>query len=251
MRYRTTNPLMRSMHSRQRSQSLTSDRPATYSGVVMKSALMLLIMLVIGAFSATTLIETGQVVGGWFALIGAPILGIISVIVTMRSTRYAPLFSVIYAVAQGLFLGAIAGIYTISFGDHIVSTALIATAGVFAAMLFLYRSGIIRVGNMFRRVMISVLFGLVLANLVFFILAMVGALNIYSGPMSGIYLLVVVIGVVAASLFLLIDFDNISKFVQADADKDYEWMLSLSLVITIVWLFVEMLRLLAILSQRR
>ncbi len=246
MRFRTTNPMMRNM---QKNATVASSTAATYSGVVFKSTLLLLIMLLIGSFTASLLIESGQIIGGIGLLIGAPIIAMIAVFVAMFKPHLAPFFSFVYAIMQGAFLGVIAGIYTIQFGDHIVSTAILATGGVFLAMLFLYRSGIIRVGSMFRRIMFSMLVGLILANLFIFIMSLFGA-DIY-GNMFGLYLAVVVLGVVLASIFLLIDFDNITQMVEASVDKRYEWMLSLSLIITIVWLFVEMLRLLAIIASSR
>ncbi len=246
MRFRTTNPVMRNMQS---NASVASSNAATYTGVVFKSTLLLLIMLLIGSFTASLLIESGQIYGGIGLLIGAPIIAMISVFIAMYKPNVAPFFAFVYAVMQGGFLGVIAGIYTIQFGDHIVSTAILATAGVFFAMLFLYRSGIIRVGPTFRRIMFSLLFGLILANLFIFVMSLFGA-DIY-GSMFGLYFAVVVLGVVLASIFLLIDFDNITQMVEANVDKRYEWMLSLSLIITIVWLFVEILRLLAIIASSR
>ncbi len=246
MRYRTTNPVMRHM---QKEASIATSNTATYAGVVSKTSLMLLIMLVVGTFTAGALIQQGEVFGGMPLLIGAPIVAIICVFIAMSKPDLAPLFSIIYALMQGAFLGVISGIYTLVFGDHIVTTALLATGGVFAAMLFLYRSGIIRVGSTFRKIMMSILFGLLLANLFLFVASIFGA-DIY-GNMFGFYVLVVVIGVVAASIFLLLDFDNITQLVEAGADKKYEWSLGLSLVVTIVWLFVEMLRLLAIIAMSR
>ncbi len=239
------NPFMRSVE-RNAATDATDATPATYAGVVFKTTLLLSIMFGLGIFSATMLLQQELLIGGYGLLIGAPIIGFIAVLVASFSPRLARPMSFIYATAQGIFLGTISAVYTIVFGDYIVPVALIGTMGIFFAMLFLYRSGIIKIGSMFRRIAISLLFGLLFANLFLMIMfAFVGFAQFQT-----FYLLIVIVGVVLAAVFLLIDFDNITNMVEGGVSKQYEWMLSLSLVITIVWLFVEMLRLLAILASR-
>ncbi|MFW5913969.1 MAG: Bax inhibitor-1/YccA family membrane protein, partial [Bacillota bacterium] len=138
--------------------------------------------------------------------------------------------------------------YTLAYGDMIVPTALVSTGGVFAAMLLLYKSGVITVGPMFRRVLFTMLLGIVFTYLFLFIAGFFGFFETALG--MDIYLLIVIVSAAVASLFLLIDFDNIKQLVDAGADKQYEWILSLSLVVTVVWLYIELLKLLAILRER-
>ncbi len=245
--FRSHNPMMSRM--RAGSMASTSEMPATYSGVIFKSAVLIWLMLVPGALLYYLVLEQTQTIGSpWIIapVIVGPIVAIIAVIVANVSPAKARIAAPVYSIFQGASLGVISAIYTIAFGDAIVPTAILATVGVFFAMLMLYRSGAVRVTNGFRRFMYAVLLGLVFANLLFFIMSFFTAI-----AFSGLYLAVIVIGVIAASLFLLIDFDTISKMVDAEAPETYEWVLSLSLIVTVVWLYVELLRLLAVISARR
>lgn len=222
---------------------------ASYSGVVTKTGILLAIIAGVAMYFGSTLDFTGGIGGGIFTIILAPIIAMIMVILAHRNTEMAWAFSLVYAAAEGVFLGFISAIYAYMYGNDIVLTALVATFGVLSAMLFLYSSGIIRVGNVFRRFMMSALFGLIGASLFLFIFALFGGLSSQLG--YSLYVGIVLISVVVSSLFLLVDFDNVTKLVNAGASKDYEWSLSLGLVVTIVWLYIELLRLIAIIAGDR
>ena len=248
MRYRSANPVLRSM--RNQSAYASSTEQASYTGVVLKSGLLLFIMSMVAMLSFSQLMNLSTVPRSWIGLvIVAPIIAFISVIIGMRSLRLSWLFSLIYALCQGLFLGVISGFYEIAFGDGIVATAMLATVGVFTAMLILYSSGMFRVTEMFRRVLFTALLGLVFTSLFLIIFSLFGVFNY--GQMMGLIFAIVVISVIVASLYLMVDFDNIRVMVEAGADKRTEWMLSLGLIITLVWLYIELLRLIAILRSRR
>jgi len=171
MRIRSTNPVYKY------ADYATGSDTATYGGVTSKIGILLgviaLMALTIGSrFSADISVST-LIVGA----VVAPILAIISIIVVHRSPALAMPFSIVYAMCEGAFLGLISAIYAAYFGDAIVYTALLATFGVLAMMLFLYSSGIIRVGAFFRRLMTTMLFGLIGASLLIFIVAMAGGLS--------------------------------------------------------------------------
>jgi uncharacterized YccA/Bax inhibitor family protein len=159
------------------------------------------------------------------------------------------MFSLIYATAEGIFLGFISALFAYFYGSEIITMALLATFGVLAGMLFLYSTGLIRVGTFFRKAMYSMLIGLVFASLILMIMFWTGGIATQVG--YSFYFGIVVLSVIISSLFLLVDFDNITTIVEAGAGKEYEWMLSLGLVVTIVWLYIELLRFIAIISGRR
>ncbi len=243
------NPLM----SRMQSSVTGAQSPAyeaTYGGVIIKTTLLFAILAVSGLYTGYQLMVTGQIQGGVWTLIGSSIGAFIAVIIASVKPNLAPFFSIIYALLQGVFLGAISAIYTIAYGDMIVPTALISTGGVFMAMLLLYKSGVISVGPMFRRVLFTMLGGIMLTYLFLILGGLFGFLDRGAFFASDLYLLIVVVSAGVAALFLLIDFDNIRQLVDVGADKQYEWMLSLSLVVTVVWLYIELLKLLAILRER-
>lgn len=244
--FRSTNPMMGRMHPG--AVGGFSDYPATMGTFSLKMILLTAVLFGFAGFSFFTFINTGNFTGGIVTLIAAPIVALISVIVAMRNPSLAPYFAFIYAMTQGIFMGAISGVYEMAFGDGIVSTALLATLGVFVAMGFLYASGLVKVTSKFRRVMYTLLVGLLITSLILFVLSLFGALG---GLSLGFLLLISAVSSVVASLYLLIDFDNIAKLIASGADRQYEWVFALSLMVTLVWLYIELLRLIAILSRRR
>ena len=245
MRFRGANPV----YSRMGDIYSESDVSATYSGVTTKSGLLLGIIAVIALYFGASLSFDANFGVSIITIIAAPIIAIISVIMAHRRVELAWMFSLIYATMEGIFLGFISALFAYLYGTDIIMMALLATFGVLAGMLFLYSTGIIRVGNFFRRTMFSILIGLIFAGIILMFMFMFGGIDTQAG--YTLYISIVVLSVIISSLYLLIDFDNISNLVDAGAGKEYEWMLALGLVVTIVWLYIELLRLLAILSRRR
>lgn len=244
--FRSTNPMMGSL--RNTTTSGFTDTPATIQTFSMKLLLLGAILILTGSFSFYQIVNTGTLAGGIVLMIAAPIIALVSVFVAMRNPGIAMYFAFVYALMQGVFIGAISGLYEVIYGDGIVSTAMISTLGVFLAMGFLYRSGLIKVTDKFRRVMFTILLGLLISSFVLFIISLLGGLSTFS---LGFLLLISAISTVVASLYLLIDFDNISMMIETGADRQYEWVMALSLMVTLVWLYIELLRLIAILSNRR
>lgn len=244
--FRSTNPMMGSL--RNTTTSGFTDTPATIQTFSMKLLLLGAVLILTGSFSFYQIVNTGTLAGGIVLMIAAPIIAIISVFVAMRNPGIAMYFAFVYALMQGVFIGAISGLYEVIYGDGIVSTAMISTLGVFLAMGFLYRSGLIKVTDKFRRAMFTILLGLLISSFVLFIISLFGGLSTFS---LGFLLLISAISTVVASLYLLIDFDNISMMIETGADRQYEWVMALSLMVTLVWLYIELLRLIAILSNRR
>ena len=245
MRFRGANPV----YSRMGDIYSESDVSATYFGVTKKTGLLLGIIAIIALYFGSSLDFDANMGVSIITIIAAPIIAIIAVIMAHRKVELAWMFSLVYATMEGIFLGFISALFAYYIGSDIIMMALLSTFGVLAGMLFLYSTGLIRVGNFFRRVMFSMLIGLLFAGVILIFMAMFGGLNTETG--YSFYFAIVVISVIVSSLYLLIDFDNITKLVDAGAGKEYEWMLSLGLVVTIVWLYVELLRLFAILSRRR
>lgn len=244
MRFRGANPVYRNA---QYDRAYSDLDAASYSGVAAKTAILLGIITVIALYmsarldfaASSTLIITGMII--------APIIAFIMVIVTHRRPEIAPFTTTIYAVMEGMFLGLISTIVAAYAGGQVVQMALLGTFGVLAGMLFLYTTGIIRVGHFFRRLMFSMLIGLVVTSLLMVVLVLLGQTWIYDNTL---YLGFSLLSVVISSLYLLIDFDNINKYVEGGVDKRSEWSLALGLVVTIVWLYVELLRLILILTSR-
>jgi len=242
---RGTNPMMRYVEG---AATMNSAYPSTLASFTLKLLMLGAVLFLSASFSYFNFINDGIIVGGGAMIFIAPIGAFISLIVAMRSPGLAPIFAFVYALLQGVFIGLISGFYEGTFGDGIVFTALISTLGVFLSMSLLYRSGLVKVTDRFRRVMFTALLGLLFTSLLLFILSIFGALQ---GISLGLLLGISAISTVVASLYLLIDLDNIANLINSGADRQLEWIFALSLMVTLVWLYVELLRLIAILSRRR
>lgn len=227
---RSTNPVFRSvMHD-----TYASDTPVTYTNVAFKT----LFLLAIIGLSAFATIYSGQVTVG--LLIGALIVGFISVIVGTRSVKLSPIFSTIYALSEGVILGTVSALYAYLY-DGIIPTALLTTLIVVLIMMLLYSTRIIKVTQSFAS-------GLVIALIAVIIMAFLGFFLPFGGTF---YYLIVIVSAVLSALFLLLDFRSIEYCVESGTDARYGWVLSLGLLVTIVWIYIEMLRLLAIFGRRR
>jgi len=146
---------------------------------------------------------------------------------------------VAYAAAQGLALGTISRIYNETYSG-IVGQAVIGTLCAFGGILVAYRSGKIRVTPKFTRIMVGALIGYLVFSLI----------TIFTGrPGGAMGLLIAVAAVALASFFLVLDFDQIEKSIAAGVPQQESWRMAFGLMVTIVWLYLEVLRLLSILRN--
>jgi uncharacterized YccA/Bax inhibitor family protein len=182
------------------------------------------------------------------ALVGV-IVGFGIAIFLMFKPHLAKFLAPVYAVAQGFFVGAISRGYETLYNGIVVQAAG-ATLGVFAVMLLLYRSRIIKVTERFRRVVVLATLGVMAFYLVSFVFALFGAeITFLREPnLLGIGFSILVAGL--AALNLTLDFDFIEKGTRAGLAKDFEWYAGFGLLVTIVWLYLELLRLFALLQGR-
>ena len=153
-----------------------------------------------------------------------------------------------YAILEGLFLGGVSYMF-MSFEPTIPATALAATFVTAAVMLGLYRSGLIKVTEKFRSIMMSAVFAIMLLYLVQWGFVMFGSSLpfLFDGGMIavGFSLFVVLI----ASFSLLLDFDNIERGVAMGVSDDFEWIYSVGVLATLVWMYFEFMRLLSYLQD--
>ena len=156
-----------------------------------------------------------------------------------------------YAAFEGLFVGGISAMYANSFNGQgsIIITAVSATICVLLAMLVLYRSGLIVVNQKFRSGVMMATGAIFLVYMLSWILGMFG-INIpylHEGGMIGIGISIVIIGV--AAMNLLLDFDFFERGEEAGMPQYMEWFAGMGLLVTLVWLYVEMLRLVSMLNR--
>lgn len=214
----------------------------TYDDVIMKTAGLLALLVVSGA--VTWIVAPGL----W--ILGA-IVGLVLGLVNSFKKSPSPVLILGYAVAEGVFLGGISAFYETAY-NGIVGQAVLATLAVFAAALVLFRSGKVRVTPKFTRVMLVAMVGYLGYSLLNVVLMLVGVGGGTYGPLrSG--LLGIVVGLVAvglAAMSLIMDFDSIQRGVRQGVPAKLAWTAAFGLVVTLVWLYLEMLRLLAILQGR-
>jgi uncharacterized YccA/Bax inhibitor family protein len=172
------------------------------------------------------------------------------VIIAAFKRHLSPTLAPIYALLEGCFVGGITAIYGAAFGGGIVFQAVTLTFAVLFMMLFLYKTGIIKVTEKFRSGVMMATGAILLVYIINLVLSFFGMSVpfLHEGGMMGIGISLLIIGV--AALNLLLDFDNFEKGEQFGAPKYMEWFCAMGLLITLVWLYIEILRLLAILSGR-
>lgn len=173
-------------------------------------------------------------------------IGVACVFGLMFRPRLAKFVAPIYALAQGFFVGAISKMYE-TFYDGIVIQAVGVTLAVFATMLFLYGFRIIKVTDKFRRTVIFATMGIMVFYGISFVVSLFAgadSLRFLSSPsLLGIGFSVVVS--IIAAMNLALDFDFIERGEQMGLHRDYEWYGAFGLLVTIVWLYLEILRLLS------
>lgn len=218
----------------------------TVNGTIQKTGLLLIIAILTGAFAWSQTLQGSGVPYRWIGIIGSAIPAIF---IYFKPDK-APLAAPVYAGFEGLFLGSISAYYS-SYFNGIASMAFFATMGTMAIMLALYHSRVIRVTDKFRAIMLTAIGGVGLLYLVTMIASLFGmnfSFIFGNGPIS-IGLSVLIIGVAAFSL--LLDFDMIERGTLGGAPKYMEWYGAFALMVTLVWLYVEFLRLFAKLQSRR
>ncbi|QDH70556.1 Bax inhibitor-1/YccA family protein [Marilutibacter alkalisoli] len=222
----------------------------TLNGTVNKTGILLLLCVITAAFAwnQVQFTEAGPVGAGpylWGGLIG----GLVLALVTVFKKEWAPVTAPLYAIVEGFFLGAISAMFNHLY-DGIVMQAVLLTFGTLFALLFAYRSGLIRATENFKLGVVAATGGIMLVYLASIVLRMFGTdipLIHESGIIGiGFSLFVVVI----AALNLVLDFDFIESGVERGAPKHMEWYGAFGLLVTLVWLYIEFLRLLAKLQSR-
>jgi uncharacterized YccA/Bax inhibitor family protein len=181
-----------------------------------------------------------------YAMVGG-IAGFILALVTCFKQSWAPVTAPIYALCEGLFIGGISAAYEAKTGG-ITLQAVMLTFGTFAGMLFLFQGNILRATPMFMKVVIGATLGIALTYLLGFILSFFHVqLPIFGGGQIGIIFSLAV--VVIAALNLIIDFEFIQQSAESNAAPKYmEWYAAFGLLVTVVWLYISILQLLAKLS---
>ena len=233
----------------------TSEEVMTVNGTINKTALMLLLVIAGALFTWNKFFEAIAVnpeagsaaVLPWLAVGG--IGGIIAALVTIFRPQSSAISAPIYALFEGLLLGGLSAIFE-SMYTGIVMRAVALTLAVFLTMLFLYRSGIIKVTKKFMMGVFAATAGIALVYFVGFIGSMFGAPMSFLHGNSNLSIGFSLVVVAVAALNLVLDFSFIEKASNSGAPKYMEWYGAFGLMVTLIWLYLEILRLLSKLASR-
>lgn len=223
----------------------------TLNGTVNKTGFLLLLSVLTAAFAwSKTFTAAGELApGSSIFLWGGALGGFVLALVTTFKKEWSPVTAPLYALLEGFFLGTVSAVYDARF-QGIVLQAVLLTFGTLFALLFAYRSGLIRATENFKLGVVAATGGIALIYLATIALSFFGIHIPYiheSGIIGiGFSLFVVVV----AALNLVLDFDFIETGVEAGAPKYMEWYGAFGLMVTLVWLYLEFLRLLAKLQRR-
>jgi uncharacterized YccA/Bax inhibitor family protein len=226
----------------------------TLQGTVVKSGILLAIVVAAASYVwglATSGSASPAAVFGTFGLPGM-LGGFIVAMITVFKKPWAPFTAPLYAVLEGLFLGAFSVYVQSMFPDvPIVLQAVALTFGTFFALLLAYTSGLIKATENFKLGVVAATGGIFVAYLLSFVLGFFGVQVplIHSSGLMGIGFSVFVI--IIAALNLVLDFDFIENGAERGAPKYMEWYGAFGLLVTLVWLYIEFLRLLMKLNSRR
>ena len=226
------------------SNSIFTDNQMTIEGTVNKTAISLLLLVGTGYFTFDVISPV--------LLIGSGIGGFILAIITVFKKEWAPITVPLYAVLEGAMLGGISYMYN-SLYDGIVTNAILLTVGILVSLLIAYRSGYIKATENFKLGIFAATGGIALVYFINFIMGFFGSgLGVMSINNSSILSIgfSIVVGIIA-SLNLVLDFDFIEEGAEKGAPKFMEWYGAFGLLVTLIWLYLEILRLLAKLNSRK
>jgi len=241
---KSSNPFLKKVS--QASVYGSNTQNMTVQGTINKTAILFVILLIAA-------MSTWQKVFSGIPVMSLVMVGGIGGFIVAMITSFKPEISMytapIYALLEGLLIGAISAMFEMAY-HGIVIQAIMGTLCVFGVMLFLYKARIIRVTEKMKMVLMTSIFALIGIFIFSIILRLFGMHipGIYgNGPIGiGFSLLIIVL----AAFFLMLDFDMIEKGAQHGAPKYMEWYCGFSLLITLVWLYMEILRLLSKLNDR-
>lgn len=223
--------------------------PMTVSGAVNKTILLLAVTAVVGAYTWV------QAFSGYMDKVsmlvwGGIIAGLILAIIMRFKPQNAKVLSIAYAACEGLAIGGISAMYEAQLSGIVANAALVTFITLFA-MLFLYKANIIRATDRFKSVIVTATTGIMIFYLANIIISFFNPnfIAIWNTGMLGIGISLAIC--VIAALNFILDFDFIEQGAQKMAPKYFEWFGAFALLVTIIWLYLEVLRLLAQLSRNR
>ena len=222
----------------------------TLEGTVNKTGILLALVVISAFYTWSMFFSSGDSGAVMPLATGGAIVGFILALVTIFKKQWSGITAPLYAIAEGLFLGAISAIFEAQFPGIVIQSVGL-TLGTLASLLFLYKTGIIKPTENFRLMVVSATMGIGILYLGSMFMNMFGSGSIefiHSNGLYGIGFSLFVVGI--AALNLVLDFDFIEQGSEMGAPKYMEWFGAFSLMVTLIWLYLEILRLLAKMRDR-
>jgi uncharacterized YccA/Bax inhibitor family protein len=221
----------------------------TANGTFTKTFVLFLVVLVGGTFGwqQTAVSPTNQIeIPGWAWI--SVLVGFGLALACIFRPKLSPILAPLYALAEGVFLGAISKAFE-SQWDGIVFQAVLATIGVFFATLALYVFGVVKVTKRFQAVVIGATLGIFVMYLLGLVLSLFGVDMVFWNDPTPLGIIISVVICVVAALNLFLDYEFIRQASVAGAPKYMEWYGAFGIMVTLVWLYLEILRLLSLLRR--
>jgi len=245
---RTSNPLLTDSTFTSQGYAAQGTQVMTLKGTANATLMLVLMMMAAASYTWKIAMQNPANAGGW--IIGGAISGFVLVLVTNWKKEWAAITGSLYAIAEGLFLGGLSAMYEHQF-NGIVIQAVLLTGGTLIALLAAYSMRIIKATENFKLGVFAATGGIALVYLVSIVLGFFG-IHIPFIHSNGTFGILFSVGVVIiAALNLVLDFDFIENGCERGAPKYMEWYAAFGLLVTLVWLYIEILRLLAKLNSRR
>lgn len=220
----------------------------TLQGTVNKTAILLMILFVPAVFTWQSTVAN-PASSTMYIAIGVVVSFILGMVTSFKAT-WSPITAPLYAAAEGVFLGALSARFNMLY-DGIVLQAVMLTGGVLFALLAAYSMRLIKVTENFKLGLVAATGGVFLVYMATWILGMFGIQIPYIHGSGAVGIGFSVVVVIIAALNLVMDFDFIENGCSRGAPKYMEWYAGFGLLVTLVWLYIEILRLLAKLADRR
>jgi len=238
---KTGNPVLNSKAFTQ-TGVITGDR-MTVAGTIGKSVIMLVLLTMTAGWVWSRFYAEGTVEAVSPYMIGGILGGLVFGLAASFKPNWSPIAAPLYAICEGLFIGGISAMFELRYHGIVIQAVGLTLATAFG-MLGLYSTGIIKVTDRFRRMLFAATTGILLFYLVTWVVSMFGVdmslIYGHSGLSIGISLVIVAI----AAFNLVLDFDIIARQSAAGAPRFMEWYGAFALMVTLVWLYLEILRLL-------
>lgn len=238
----SSNPVLNTKAFNKAAATLADGQVMTVNGTIQKTLILTALVFAGAMWSWANPSLTWVIIGA--------VGGLITALITIFKPTVAPISSPIYAVLEGVFLGGISFFISQQTGSgDIVIQAITLTIGVLFLMLFLYSSGIIKVTDKLRMGVVAATGAIALMYMINFVMSFFGAafFTLADTSMMAVGINLVIVGVAAFNL--LLDFDFIDRASAARSPKAMEWYGAFGLMVTLVWLYIELLKLLSRLNR--